>query len=71
MEATIVVLEAMVDVEMVVEMVVEAAVVTTLVPIVAAALIKDRAGIHTTLIPIRGQPLEVATMAPPMVLPVP
>jgi hypothetical protein len=69
MEATIVVLEAVVDVEMDVE-VVEAAVVTTL-PIVAAALIKDRAGIHTTLIPIRGQPLEVATMAPPMVLPVP
>ena len=72
MEATIVVLEvveAVADAEMVVE-VVEAAVVTTL-PIVAAALIKDRAGTLTTLIPTREQLLEMATMAPPMVLPVP
>jgi hypothetical protein len=72
MEATIVVLEvveAMADAEMVVE-VVEAAVVTTL-PIVAVALIKDRAGTLTTSIPTHEQLLEVVTMAPPMVLPVP
>jgi hypothetical protein len=72
MEATIVVLEvveAVADAEMVVE-VVEAAVVTTL-PTVVAALIKDRAGTLTTLIPTREQLLEVSTMAPPMVLPVP